>query len=412
MESADNGNQVAAGGALQGLRVLDLSRVLAGPLCCMMLGDHGAEVIKVEPPAGDETRMYGPPFTGGESAYYLALNRNKRGMVLDLATPRGQEVVRRLVQWADVLVENFKVGMMEKWGLGYDSLAQLNPRLVYCGISGFGQSGPYAGLAGYDAIAQAMGGLMSLNGERGGGPIKIGVPLSDLATGLYSFMGVMLALQHRERTGMGQRVDTSLLESTVALLHPGHTNYLHSGKIPERVGNSHPSISPYDLLPTADRPIYLSIGNNRQFSRLVEILGLPELAEDPRFASNPDRVTNRPALLPLLAAPLLKRTVAEWCADLWAAGVPAGPVNTLDQVFADPQVLHCAMRQTIPHPTAGSYEAVGIPVKLRGSPGNIRRPPPLLGEHCAAILAGLGYSDGEIAALLADKIAWQRPVLT
>jgi crotonobetainyl-CoA:carnitine CoA-transferase CaiB-like acyl-CoA transferase len=397
-------------GALRGLKVLDLSRVLAGPFCCMMLGDHGAEVIKVEPPSGDETRAYGPPFTGGESAYYLALNRNKRSMVLDLSKPAGQAVVRRLAQSADVLVENFKSGTMAKWELGYEQLAALNPRLIYCGISGFGRSGPYANLAGYDAMVQAMGGLMSVNGEKDGTPTKVGIPIADLSTGLFALIGVLLALQNRSITGLGQQVEASLLASTVALLHPANTNYLHSGAVPRPVGNSHPSISPYDLLPTADRPIYVAIGNDRQFSKFTELLGRPDLAADPRFTSNPKRVENRPALLPLLSDALKAKPAREWCTAFWAAGVPAGPVNTVDQVFADPQVLQQELMQSVPHPTAGEYQAVGIPVKLKDSPGTIRMAPPLFGQHTVTLLQELGYSEEAIREMLATGVAVQGEV--
>jgi crotonobetainyl-CoA:carnitine CoA-transferase CaiB-like acyl-CoA transferase len=394
-------------GALRGLRVLDLSRVLAGPYACMMLGDHGADVIKVEPPGGDETRAYGPPFTGGEAAYYLALNRNKRSIVLDLATPQGQEVVRRLVQTADVLVENFKSGTVERWGLDYAALAVLNPRLIYCSISGFGRSGPYAHMAGYDAMVQAMAGMMSLNGEPDGAPVKAGIPIADLSTGIFAFSSILLALQHRATTGLGQRVEVSLLESMVALLHPGHTNYLNSGLVPKRMGNSHPNISPYDLVPTADRPIYLAVGNDRIFARFAAIIGRPELITDPRFDSNPNRVINRAELLPLIVERMTSRGATAWCADFWAAGIPAGPVNSLAEVFTDPQVQHRQMRQTIPHPTAGTYEAVGIPIKLDESPGSIRHAPPLLGEHTEAILSEIGFSSSEIARMLTSGVAMQ-----
>lgn len=395
--------------ALTGLRVLDLSRVLAGPFCTMILGDHGADVIKVEPPAGDETRFYGPPFLAdGESTYYLGLNRNKRSIVLDLATPAGQAVVRRLAQGADVLVENFKLGTMERWGLGYGELQALNPRLVYCSISGFGRSGPLAGVPGYDGALQAFAGLMSVNGEAGGGPLRVGIPVADLCTGLFAVQAILLALANRHATGLGQRAEVSLLESVVALLHPHHAAYLNTGHLPQRVGNSHPSIAPYDLIETADRPIYLPSGNDAQVRRLAQVIGRPELAADPRFATNADRVRNRPAMLTLLREAFRTRPAAEWCRLLWAAGVPAGPVNDLAEVFADPQVLHREMVQEVRHPTAGTVRLPGLPVKLAGTPGGIHRHPPLMGEHTREILAEAGYTPEEIGALLQSGVAVQR----
>ena len=394
-------------GALHGIRVLDLSRVLAGPFCCMMLGDHGADVIKVEPPTGDETRTYGPPFVDGESTYYMALNRNKRSIVLDLATPDGQEIVRRLAASSDVLVENFKTGSMERWGLGYAQLRELNPRLIYLAISGFGRSGPYAHVAGYDGALQAFGGFMSVNGEAGGGPLKAGIAVADLATGLFASQAVLLALQARHATGVGQLVEASLMESVLAILHPHSSSYLNAGVVGKPHGNSHPMIAPYDLVPTADRPIYLPSGNDGQMRRLAQVIGRPELAEDDRFRTNQDRVAHRAELLAIVAAEFQKRSATEWCRLLWDAAVPAGPVNSVDEVYADPQVRHREMLAEVPHPglASGVFRISGVPVKLQATPGSIRRYPPRLGEHTREVLAELGYRGHEVDELLRCGVA-------
>ena len=369
-----------------------MSRVLAGPFCCMMLGDHGADVVKVEPASGDETRTYGPPFVDGESAYYMALNRNKRSIVLDLTAPQGQEAVRRLVCTSDVLVENFKSGTMERWGLGYVTLRELNPRLVYLAISGFGRNGPYANVAGYDGALQAFGGLMSVNGELGGQPLKVGVAAADLATGLFACQGILLALYARHQTGVGQSIEVSLMESVLASLHPHAGNYLNGGVIGTPMGNSHPMLAPYDLIQTADRPIYLPAGNDGQIRRLGEIIGRPHLADDPRFRTNQDRVAHRAELLDILQAAFVARGAAEWCRLLWDAQVPAGPVNTVDEVFADPQVQFREVVAEHPHPglASGLFRSVAAPVKLAATPPSIRRHPPCLGEHTADILAEIG----------------------
>jgi crotonobetainyl-CoA:carnitine CoA-transferase CaiB-like acyl-CoA transferase len=378
--------------ALDGLRVLDLSRVLAGPLCCMMLGDHGADVVKVEPPEGDETRTWGPPFVDGQSAYYLNINRNKRGIVLNLATADGQEAIKRLVMTSDVLVENFKTGTMERWGLAYEALRELNPRLIFASISGFGRDGPYAHVAGYDAVAQAMGGFMSINGEADGTPLKAGVAIVDIATSLYLSQGILLALYQRERTGRGQQVEASLLESAVNLLHPHNSAYLNGGVVPRPHGNSYPMISPYDLVHAADRPVYLPGGNDGQVRRMLVAIGKPELVSDPRFSSNQARIAHRSEFLAVVGAEIAKRPALEWCRVLWAESVPFGPVNSIPEVFADPQVVYRGLVVDVPHPglAGGSVRTIKPGATLHETPASVRRHPPMLGEHTAEVLAEIG----------------------
>ena len=419
--SAGHETAAALTGALAGLRVIDLSRVLAGPICTMMLGDHGADVIKVEPPALDDTRAWGPPFAGadakdapagyrGESAYYLFCNRNKRGMVLDLSKPEGQQVALRLLEDADVVVDNFKPGTLEKWGLGYEEvLKPRNKRLISASISGFGADGPYMNLPGYDVLGQAMGGIMSITGEPGAGPTRVGIAIADISSGLYTMHGVLLALAARERTGEGQRVDTSLLESIVSLLTHIASNYLVGGVQPKQYGNTHPSIVPYQLFRTKDSLVYIANGNDRQFAALVQQLGLPELSSDARYSTNADRVANRDTLIRALESRLRERTTAEWVERFWKAGVPAAPVQDLVQVFRDPQVLHREMLVRMEHPTiSGGVPMTGIPIKLSDTPGTLRRHPPLPGEHTREVLREHGYDDAAIAALESSGIvrAW------
>ncbi|MAD00571.1 CoA transferase [Pseudomonas abyssi] len=385
--------------ALSGLRVLDLSRVLAGPWAGQMLADLGADVVKVERPgAGDDTRAWGPPYLRdadgrdtSEAAYFLSANRNKRSITIDFTQPEGQQEVRDLVQRADVLIENFKVGGLAAYGLDYQSLQALNPRLIYCSVTGFGQHGPYAKRAGYDFMIQAMGGLMSItgksDGEEGAGPVKVGVALTDILTGLYASNAILAALAERERSGQGQYIDLALLDVQIACLGNQALNYLTTGVPPKRLGNAHPNIVPYQDFPTADGDFILTVGNDGQFRKFCEVAGHPEWATDPRFASNSARVANRAELIPLIRQVTVFRTTAEWIAALEQAGVPCGPINDLDQVFADPQVQARGTRIRMAHPLAGEVNLVANPIRLSRTPVDYRRPPPLLGEHNREVLA-------------------------
>jgi crotonobetainyl-CoA:carnitine CoA-transferase CaiB-like acyl-CoA transferase len=395
-------------GALSHLRVLDLSRVLAGPWASQLLADLGAEVWKVERPgAGDDTRRWGPPWLRdragretGESSYFASTNRGKRSVTIDFTRPEGQALVRRLAGRADVLLENFKVGDLARHGLSYADLAPDCPRLVYCSITGFGQTGPYRHRAGYDFLIQAMGGLMSITGAPDGEPMKVGVAVTDLLTGLYAAAAVLAALASRERTGRGQHVDLALLDVQVAMLANQAQAYLASGVAPGRLGNAHPSIVPYQAFATRDGSVVLAVGNDGQFARLCAAAGRPELAADPRFATNAARVAHRDALVPLLAALLVTRTSAEWTAALAGEDVPCGPILDLAGVFADPQVIHRGLRVEAEHPLAGRIPLVASPIRLSGTPLAPPRPPPLLGEQTDELLRGLlGLEAGELEAL-------------
>jgi crotonobetainyl-CoA:carnitine CoA-transferase CaiB-like acyl-CoA transferase len=407
--------------ALDGVRVLDLSRVLAGPWCTQTLADLGADVIKVEKPArpgapgGDDTRGWGPPFLRdrdgretAEAAYYLGTNRNKRSVTIDIATPAGAELVRTLAERADVLVENFKVGDLARRGLDAASLLARNPRLVYCSITGFGQTGPYQERAGYDYAIQGMGGLMSVTGPSrteiaddapGGGPQKVGVAVADLFTGMYATVAILAALRHRDRTGQGQAIDMALLDTQVAMLANLGAGYLASGVAPQRAGNAHQNVVPYQVFEVADGHVILAVGNDGQFARFCAVAGCSELAADPRFARNADRVRNRTVLIPLLAARLRLRARAAWLADLEAAKVPCGPINDLAEVFADPQVRERKMTVELPHPLAGAVRLVASPIRLAATPVRYRRAPPLLGDDTDAVLGELGLDAAAIAAL-------------
>ncbi|MEY4651667.1 MAG: hypothetical protein RI884_248 [Pseudomonadota bacterium] len=408
--------------SLDGIRILDLSRVLAGPWCTQTLADLGADVIKIERPGtGDDTRSWGPPFLTqddgretAEAAYYLGTNRNKRSVTCDIAQPAGQALVKSLVAHCDVFVENFKVGDMARYGLDYESLRAINPRLVYCSITGFGQTGPYRDRAGYDYAIQGMGGLMSITGERddlGGGPQKVGVAVADLFTGLYATVSILAALRHAERTGEGQHVDMALLDTQVAMLANLGANYLVSGKVPGRAGNAHQNIVPYqvfEVAPKADGSadhLILAVGNDGQYAKFCEVAGHPELATDARFARNQDRVRHRAELVPLLEAVMKTRAKADWLRALEAAKVPCGAINRLNEVFADPQVQARGMVDTWRHPLRPDLRLVGSPAKLSATPVRKDLPPPLLGQHTREVLAEvLGLDAQRIDALERDKV--------
>jgi crotonobetainyl-CoA:carnitine CoA-transferase CaiB-like acyl-CoA transferase len=408
--------------SLAGIRVLDLSRVLAGPWCTQTLADLGADVIKIERPgSGDDTRGWGPPFlkdgTGqdtAEAAYYLGTNRNKRSVTCDISKPAGQALIRELVQRCHVFVENFKVGDMARYGLDYASLKSLNPRLVYCSVTGFGQTGPYRERAGYDYAIQGMGGLMSVTGERddlGGGPQKVGVAVADLFTGMYSAVAILAALRHAERTGEGQQVDMALLDTQVAMLANLAANYLVSGKVPGRAGNAHQNIVPYQVFEVAAPPdgtkdyLILAVGNDSQYAKFCEVAGRPDLAADPRFAKNQDRVRNREQLVPMLEAIMKGRNKADWLAALEAAKVPCGAINNLAEVFADPQVNQRAMVTPWQHPLQQELRLVSSPMKLSATPVRNDLPPPLLGQHTREVLRELlDCSDERLTGLRNDKV--------
>ena len=399
-------------GALSHIRVLDLSRVLAGPWCGQILGDLGAEVIKVERPgSGDDTRHWGPPYIkdaegndSREAAYFQSANRNKQSLTLDFTQPEGQHLVRELVAQCDVLLENFKVGGLAAYGLDYESLKAINPRLIYCSITGFGQTGPYAKRAGYDFMIQGLGGLMSLTGraedEEGAGPMKVGVALTDILTGLYATVGVLAALNQREQSGIGQHIDVALLDVQVACLANQAMNYLTTGVSPKRLGNAHPNIVPYQDFPSADGNFILAVGNDGQFRKFCEVAGIANLADDPRFVTNKARVAHRAELIPLLRQATVFKTTAQWIELLEKAGVPCGPINDLQQVFADPQVKARGLRLDLPNGLGSLTPQVASPLRLSATPVAYRSAPPLLGQHTDSLLQRLlGMSETQIAEL-------------
>jgi formyl-CoA transferase len=387
---------------LSGVRVLDLSRVLAGPYCTMLLGDLGAEIIKLEAPGlGDDTRQWGPPFTpGGESAYFLCVNRNKRSITLNLKSEKGLSILKELVQKSDILVENFRVGTMEKWGLGYEDLQKLKPGLIYCTITGYGYTGPYRNLPGYDFIIQAQGGVMSITGPEQGEPYKVGVAIADITAGLFACNAILAALFEHQRSGKGQRIDISLLDSQVAWLANVGSNYLVSGEKTRRYGNAHPNIVPYQTFKARDGYFALGIGNDGQFRQFCQKAGMPELADDLRFRTNADRVKNRNELIPRLEQLFIQSDISHWLQILGEIGVPCGPINSIEQVMADPQVLAREMVIEVEHPLAGAVKMVASPLKIPTAPPVLRLPPPMLGEHTAQVLQELlGYDESAVADL-------------
>jgi len=404
-------------GPLSHLRVLDLSRVLAGPWAAQNLADLGAEVIKVERPgAGDDTRGWGPPWLKDsrgedtrEAAYFVSVNRNKKSLTLDISKPEGQAVARELAAKCQVLIENYKVGTLKRYGLGYEQLSAADPSLIYCSVTGFGQDGPYAPRPGYDFIFQGMGGLMSITGERdgqpGAGPQKVGIAITDVLTGMYASVAILAAVTHRERTGKGQYIDAALLDTIVAFNANQIVSYFVSGRIPQRYGNAHAQVVPYEVFPTSDGHIILAVGNDGQFASFCKAAGCPELAEEARFKTNSSRIVHRAELIPLIQDIMRTRSKQEWIRALEAAGVPCGPINNMKEVFEDPQVRHRGLRVDIPHPLGGAAPVVASPLRLSATPVEYRSAPPLLGQHNEEILGGLlGKPAGEIARLKAAGI--------
>jgi len=392
--------EVQAPGPLAGIRILDLTRALSGPFATMILGDLGADVIKVEDIwHGDDTRRWGPPFQGDDAAYFLSINRNKRGLSVNLKTPEGRQIVQRLASSSDILMENFRPGTAARLGLGYEELSQSNPALIYASISGYGQTGPSARLPGYDAVAQAVSGMMSVTGEADGEPVRSGTSLADVGAGMWALIGILAALHARQASGRGQQIDISLLDGQLAWLTYVAGKYFATGVTPGRYGSAHESLAPYQVFPTADDPLMVAVGSDGVWQRFTAATGLDDLAADPRYATNPDRVRNRDTLIPRITKALAGRGCAEWTDLLNAAGVPAGPVNTVPAALEQPQVAAREMVVELEHPVAGLLRMLGTPLKLSGQPATIRRPPPVLGQHTDEILAEAGYSAARIAEL-------------
>jgi crotonobetainyl-CoA:carnitine CoA-transferase CaiB-like acyl-CoA transferase len=398
---------------LDGMRVLDMTRAMAGPFCTMMLGDLGADIIKVERPGrGDESRGWGPPFVGtpygpypGESAYFISANRNKRSITINLKSSEGQDIVRRLAARSDALVENFRTGVLDRMGLGYDQLRSVNPRLVYCSISGYGSTGPYAARPGYDFIIQAEGGFMGITGPEEGPPSRVGVPIIDITAGMFSAVAILAALRARDATGEGQHIDLSLLETQVALLTNVASNHLIGSMEHRRLGNTHPNITPYEAFPARDRWFALAAANERQWSILCQVLGRSDLKEDPRFADNNARVANRAALREVLDEAFQARDAGEWLAEFRQAGLPCGPINTIPEVFDHPQAEIRSLTLDVEHPTAGMVQFPGFPYKFSSTPAQVRLPPPLLGQHTEEVLGDmLGFSASEVVRLREEEI--------
>jgi len=391
--------------ALEGIKVLDLSRALAGPYCTMMLADMGAEVIKLEMPGkGDDSRSYGPPFVEGESAYFMSVNRNKKSLTLNMKSERSTEIIHRLIKQSDVLVENFRPGVMKRLGLGFQRVKEMNLQIIYCSISGFGQDGPYRMLPGFDQVMQGMGGIMSITGEPGGPPIKVGVAIADISGGMFAAYGILVALYNREKRGRGQMIDVSLLDCQVALLTYQAGAYFASGEIPQPVGSGHPVIVPYQAFKAKDVYFNIAAGNDKLWKMLCKAIGLEKAIDDPKFATNAKRVENREEIVKVISDIIITKNGEEWLKILTDAGVPCGPIYTMDKIFTDPQVLHRQMLKKLDHPKVGKVKVTGVPIKLSDTPGEVETAPPILGQHTQEILTELGFSDQDIKKLRQEKV--------
>ena len=391
--------------ALDGIRIIDFSKALAGPYCTMLLADMGAEVIKVEMPgSGDDSRGWGPPFIEGEAAYFLSVNRNKKSITLNLKDPKAKEIALKIIEKADIVLESNRPGVMTKLGLDYETVKKINPGIIYCSISGFGQTGPYSKRPGFDQVIQGYGGIMGLTGEKGGGPLKVGIAVTDIATGMFAATGILTALYHRERTGQGQHVDASMLDGQVSWLTYQAGRYLASGNVPQRIGSAHPLIVPYQDFEASDGFINIAAGNDNLWKKFCAVTDLSDIVDDPKFATNPKRVENRDEVVEIVSKKINTKTMQEWLDILNDAGVPCGPIYTVDQIFKDPQVLAREMLVEVDHPKCGKIQVTGSPIKLSETPAEITTHPPMLGEHNSSILQEFGFSEEDITKLKEDKV--------